>query len=165
MHWDSKIVKGESLISLFDCKMQNGEECYLKQEIKDNTESKITISAVLSLPGNHNCFCICQPSKTWLADLLIYWEPIRSWQGIQEPVEDMGCLFQGLIFEKGLTMRIQGKPDLVSVTGQALEHAFIYPNTFTREHSPWSLCTTRRKQGHQKVYMLWKATIAFNIYN
>ena len=27
-----------SLISLFDCKIQNREACYLKQQIKDNTE-------------------------------------------------------------------------------------------------------------------------------
>lgn len=50
-------------------------------------------------------------------------------------------------------MRIQEKPDLVSVTGQALEHAFTHTNTFTREKSFWALRITRRKQGQQKVYM------------
>lgn len=50
-------------------------------------------------------------------------------------------------------MRIQRKSDLMSMTGQALEHGPTHPNTYTREHSPWPLCTTKRKQGHQKVYM------------
>lgn len=165
VHWDSKIVQGESLISLFDCKMQNGEACYLRQEIKDNTESKIIISAVISLPGNHTVFVSANQVEPGWQIYWFYWEPTRSWQGIQEPAEDMGCLFQSLTFEKGFTMRIQEKPDLVSVTGQALEHAFTHTNTFTREKSFWALRITRRKQGQQKVYMHWKATITFNIYN
>lgn len=167
MHWDSKTVKGWSLISLFDCKIQNSEACYLKQQIKDNTESKITdfsshrfffsleITAV---------FCICQPTGTHQTT---YWKPTRSWQSTQELAEDCGCLFQGPYILKWIqgNQRIQGETDQVRVKGQASEHILTHSNFSAKEHSPWTLNTTRRKQGYHKLYICWKPTIDFNIYN
>ena len=120
MHWDSKIVKRWSLISSFDCKMHNSEVCYLKQEIKDNSKSKITDFSSHSVLWKSQLFYVYANHLELIKWLIESPQvPSRAYKSLRR----YGCLFQSRTFKKGFSMRIQKKTDLMRVKGQALEHA------------------------------------------